>query len=464
MPQENIPVLREPTFREDFDAKYGEPFFEVLKGILGGGGGLIGLGASPAGSVVGAGLGWGAGESLENLYKQQMFGNRSFDPYSPVKEIPVGMAAEAGGLVAGKGLQTALKGILGKEVPDRILRAKNQGFDTDKTWYHGTSRPDRVIDGGGFSQKRATSGPMAYFTDDPKMASSYSTNKSDTSLSYEDSGFENWFKFKPKGSRKSTNLDQAWHYLDPEEQVRFLKEINKVGLDDQGNVVKGDDLGISPDTFKFEFARNGGNGFKAAKELWLNSGAIFNSEEKFLEVLEKAGLDPKKFIFNSPHSTFPAVFPVHLKLKNPIDVQDPKAILEILPKLEAAAKRQRGSSKLGGADLWDKANRDPADWVKDLSEDVQAGKNSHAWTSVPDWVTKELKVLGYDGILDRGGKLGGAGHDVAIPFKGNQVRSVNANFNPSKTMSRDLLASLIAALGVQNLQSPEQISVEGANQ
>jgi hypothetical protein len=41
---------------------------------------------------------------------------------------------------------------------------------------------------------------------------------------------------------------------------------------------------------------------------------------------------------------------------------------------------------------------------------------------IPDWVTKTLIYLGYDGIADVGGKHGGISHGVWIPFFENQVR------------------------------------------
>ena len=44
-----------------------------------------------------------------------------------------------------------------------------------KPFYHGTARADRV--GYVFDPKRATSGPMAYFTDVPDIATNYSRDK-----------------------------------------------------------------------------------------------------------------------------------------------------------------------------------------------------------------------------------------------------------------------------------------------
>ena len=57
--------------------------------------------------------------------------------------------------------------------------------------YHGSARPDRI--GSVFDPKRATSGPMAFFTSSPDLASNYAKGKEDTSLAYEDVQYANWF-------------------------------------------------------------------------------------------------------------------------------------------------------------------------------------------------------------------------------------------------------------------------------
>ena len=65
---------------------------------------------------------------------------------------------------------------------------------------------------------------------------------------------------------------------------------------------------------------------------------------------------------------------------------------------------------------------------------MDKGDNSHAWTSIPDKVTDALKGLGYDGILDTGGKMDPNGmnqHTVAVPFHPEQVRSTLAAFDPA---------------------------------
>jgi hypothetical protein len=76
-----------------------------------------------------------------------------------------------------------------------------------------------------------------------------------------------------------------------------------------------------------------------------------------------------------------------------------------------------------GADPWDKTTRSGAEWMRALRNDREKG-DTLAWTSIPDWVTATLIEQGYDGIHDRGGKMGCVGHDVWIPFREDQVKSV----------------------------------------
>ena len=45
-------------------------------------------------------------------------------------------------------------------------------------------------------------------------------------------------------------------------------------------------------------------------------------------------------------------------------------------------------------------------------------------------MTAQLEKLGFNGILDTGGKMGGEAHQVVIPFKPEQIRSRFAAFDP----------------------------------
>lgn len=122
--------------------------------------------------------------------------------------------------------------------------------------------------------------------------------------------------------------------------------------------------------------------------------------------------------------------------------------------LEEAFKGDRSRKAQYGVDMWDKNHRyTPREWVAQAKDDLAKGENSYVWTSIPDKVTEQLRRLGYDGILDTGGKGGGMGHTVAIPFGAHQVRSQFAKFDPKNLGKSDLLGALTMGAPVGLLAS-----------
>ncbi len=65
----------------------------------------------------------------------------------------------------------AKKDIMPMDEASRMQRARDMGFDTDQTWYHGT--------GGDFDSFKSDLGGV-YFTDNPKYADRYTTKKGET--------------------------------------------------------------------------------------------------------------------------------------------------------------------------------------------------------------------------------------------------------------------------------------------
>lgn len=289
--------------------------------------------------------------------------------------------------------------------------------------FHGTGRPDRV--GETFRKKRATSGPMPYFTSDPEIASSYATGKQDTSLNNEDTSFGQWFKVKMKGDRSTVPLDRAWYRLTPEQRATISDRMGDIRLDDAGNVIyekDGGDLG----NYQWELKQTQrsfepkGNPLKAAMESWLTSGSIFNDEEKFMTVLKLAGFPMSNVTYDSPHDTFPFVYKTMIAMQKPLVVGDMPA--SVLAGLQEAAKRDRSRADQY-ATAWDKSGITLREWVQRLG-----GQDSqYVWTQIPDKVTAFFESQGYDGIIDTGGKGGGKGHLVYVPFGESQVKSAIGN-------------------------------------
>lgn len=307
-----------------------------------------------------------------------------------------------------------------------------------KRMYHGTARPERI--GSKFLPSRATSGPMAFFTDDPNIASKYAEGKMDTSVQ-RDVPYEEWFKVKIKGVRNPVNIVRAYWFLDSETRNKVKNTLpHVVNLDEGGYKIDINDCGLMGCAgWQYELKRAGGNVLKAAVEVWLNSGGLFNNEEDFLKILKLAGLD--NVIYDNPHARFAGVIPVYLSIQNPLNTANISE--EVIKRLTNVAKLKRGSKLKYRSDLWDKRDISGKDWIERLENDIKQG-TTHVWTSIPDWITKELKAMGYDGIQDTGGKFHEHSHQVWIPFYPTQIKSIynkgtfsstNPNINESTEKS-----------------------------
>ena len=288
--------------------------------------------------------------------------------------------------------------------------------------YHGTQRPDRV--GTHFDAKRATSGPMAYFTDSPDIASSYAKNKHDSSI--EDENYNTWFKIRVRDTL--VPIDQTWHLLSPQQrQIITQKLPHIVNTDENGN--ESDTFRLDPNEWghtseahwNYVIKEKRGDILMAALDLWVESGNLFNEEERFLTVLKLGGLDTE-VKFDSPFASYPAVYPVYLSIQNPLDTS--KIPDEIVAQLKQAALNKKATNKRNVYDQWDKSNVSGAQWVARFNNDLATG-TTHVWTSIPDWVTRVLKSNGYDGIKDTGGKYSDTSHTVWIPFNGTQIKSIH---------------------------------------
>lgn len=338
----------------------------------------------------------------------------------------------------------------------RMARAQEQGFQGP--WYHGGLRMDRFTESGKINPKRATSGPMPYFTDDPEMASAYAMGKKpDTSLQMGDTGnVADYFTVSPKdlglGGRTPMSVEQSWHFLPPEVKQDILNKATRVGHADidmaEGPLTLHPEgvnaTGAGKDHWDYIMKREArGNPLAALRDLWHDSGRFVDDPGQLNEVYRLAGYPHPISEVNAPWTEARGVFPGMLRMQNPLDTTNAALLRDnILPSLEEAFKRDRSRTQEYGVDLWDKNHRyTPKEWVAQAKEDLAKGENSYVWTSIPDKVTAELRKLGYDGILDTGGKMGGKGHTVAIPFGPEQVRSQFAAFDPKNIGKSKLLGS-----------------------
>lgn len=364
--------------------------------------------------------------------------------------------------VIGDSASRAIREGLDMSQAARMQRAAEQGYTGP--YYHGSARIDRVVESGKIDPRRATSGPMPFFTDNPELASSYARNKSDTSLP--EGEYQDVFRVSPRdlgiSGRTPITVERSWDFLDEKTKSEIIDRSTRIGYEDLAEAtgrIKLHETGVdaTPSRSQYDYLMRTsarGNPLKALRELWVDSGNLYGEEEKLAEIYRLAGFPAKIDQSLAPWTEASGVLPAMLRMKNPLETDNLSEIRErVIPSLENAFKNSRARTRQFGADAWDKNTRyTPKQWVEQLKEDVAKGETSYVWTSIPDKITESLKNLGYDGILDVGGKGGGVLHRVAIPFSPEQVRSINAAFDPAKTGSSNLMAGVGgAAVGLSAL-------------
>lgn len=298
--------------------------------------------------------------------------------------------------------------------------------------YRGDFRADRI--GDTFKVNRTTSGRF-YFTDDPEIASRYS-EKVDHRHVEENSEYASWFRFpqfKGRGVRKAPDMKQAWYYLTPEQRERVKHVALTTSTDEDGEIVFEADSPVNGN-IEWEARQKHGNWLMALADTWLNSGVLYDDEPKFGKILERCGLN---FAFDDPQQARSVVTPVYLRIRNPLDTSHiPQNVLDRLHQL---AKSDRSRAKPVGYDQWDKTTKTVRDWVSMLDDDLR-NHTTMAWTVIPEKVTQTLQSLGFDGIKDVGGKMGGNSHTVWIAFEPNQIKSALGN-NGNYSLEKDSIVA-----------------------
>lgn len=331
------------------------------------------------------------------------------------------------------------------------VRDKNKNL---KPMYHGTSRADRV--GTVFRPERATSGPMAFFTDDESIAQNYARDKEDTSLKLEGAGdYHKMFRMNIGG--KAYNIDEAWNRLPAAKRAEIRRKAPHITMDDDyENIIydKSADKGLG-NYDNYLIRDNGGNYIKALVESWLDDGTLYGDEGRFKEVLSLAGIDNVEYL--DPEFRDEKVYAAYLNVTKPLDTSNiPKAVIDAL---EENSKNTEWNGPDSSVDMWDKTGISPQQWFKDFKKDLNNG-TAYVWTRIPDWVTDTLKEMGYDGISDTGGKRGGATHNVVIPFYPEQIKSV---YNQHPTDNEDIRYSSKLNLGPKYTDYDENVEKPGMN-
>ena len=332
------------------------------------------------------------------------------------------------------------------------MRAAAMGY---QDYYHGTERLDRLLEKEVLDPRRATSGPMPYGAAEREMASRYATSKRDTSrLAGDEGDVANYFTVNAKdlGSRSKADVpvEKAFYFLPREKQQEIISKMSRIGYENpreaSGDIVLHPEgtVGtiVDPKTIDYYMKREAkGNPLTALRMIWHDSGTLFGNEEQLAKVFELSGFPLSISQKNAPWSSAQGVLTGKAKLEKPLMTTD-SAVIEqqVIPALKQAFAKDRTQKKPYGPDQWSKDVRfTPKEWVAELEKDMAEGKNSFVWTSIPDKVTAELRKLGFDGVVDVGGKGGGSEYRVVIPFDTKQVRSRFAAFDPKKKDQPGLL-------------------------
>ncbi len=347
-------------------------------------------------------------------------------------------------------------GLLSTNTPE--MRAEAMGAID---YLHGTERLDRLLAGKSFDARKATSGPMPYGTNTPSMASSYAMNKADTSLAMGNEGnLADYFQVLPKsmGERGKTpiNVENVWYRLSPEKKSEILDKASRLGYANPeeatgGLVIHSTSEGMPYSKSHWEYVLNReskGNPLTALRKTYAESGMLdAYAPSELADIYKLVGFPYEITQTNAPWTSAKGVFTGKAMISNPLNTSDTATLQEtVIPFLKEQFKNDRTRVKTGGVDQWDKNTRfTPKQWVDQLEQDLSKGENSFVWTSIPDKVTGQLEKLGFNGILDVGGKMGGEAHQVVIPFKPEQLRSQFAAFDPMRRNESDILAGLLPA-------------------
>lgn len=354
-------------------------------------------------------------------------------------------------------------GLLAENTPEMRAQAMN-AID----YLHGTERMDRLLAGKNFDPRKATSGPMPFGTNTPEMASNYAMNKADTSLALNDVGnLADYFQVMPKsmGERGTSpiNVENIWYRLSPEKKSEILDKASRIGYEipeeaGGGFVLHQTSEGMPYSKSHWDYVLNResrGNPLTALRKTFAESGMLdAYAPSELADIYKLVGFPYEITQTNAPWTSAKGVFTGKALVSNPINTSDTATLQEtVIPFLKEQFKNDRTRVKTGGVDQWDKNTRfTPKQWVNQLEEDLSKGENSFVWTSIPDKVTKQLEQLGFNGILDTGGKMGGESHQVVIPFRSEQLRSRFAAFDPFR---KDVATATAMGVALPDLLAAE---------
>jgi len=290
-----------------------------------------------------------------------------------------------------------------------------------------------VMYGVKFDPKKATAGGF-YGTEDPDLASGYATGKLGVKEYY-----ENGNQYRLKNPKTGKYNKKIWQWeLTPEQLAKLesLKsEVDEYG-DSKYEVSQMDSYIANNKDYDKDARRwfyRGGS--KDLMSIWqfyeyMGYNIAYNKDDYnlpiterqvkngFEELLDKLGIEWQSYDWVQP-----GVFPVFLKIENPLDTSKPFP-KDLLQALDNASKYERNkSSDYISHTRWTK-DYPLKEWVKDIKREIESGDAQFWPTQIPKKAIPILKKFGYDGIKDTGGKGGGKKHTVWIALDSCQIKSV----------------------------------------
>lgn len=299
--------------------------------------------------------------------------------------------------------------------------AKENGYTVKA--YHGTGRADRV--GTVFRPDRATSGPMAFFTDNKGIASNYARDKKDTSIEYDEEYDSYYTQFRVNRNGQSISVPELWKYLSVSEKNAIKEKAKHIKFDDDyENIIVDPNAEHGNGAWDaYTLNMHKGNALEALVDTWLETGDLYDNESDFVKVLELVGV--KGVEYRDPNARYEKVYDTWLKIQNPFNTANVnQSFYDDLSEWIEGQDMSVYSKSSNNADMWDKNNQTSDSWLEKLADDMESN-TTYAWTVIPDFVTDYFKEQGYDGIQDSGGKGGGEGHTVWVPFSSEQVKSAD---------------------------------------
>lgn len=319
--------------------------------------------------------------------------------------------------------------------------------------------------GNKFNKKNATSGGF-YVSESPDIASGYAIGKIGSNEEYENGS---QYRFADK---KGNLTKKIWQIELTEQQKQKIDELSEQ-VDEYGE----HKFGIS---FMKEWAKNNYRYDPLARSISTNPynllniwqfnemmghNIAYNDQKSYPEQpeFELQNRNESEIIFdelginwNSFQWSSPGVFPLYIRVTNPIDA-DKEFPAHLLEELEKAAKKDRtpiDNSLFGNNGMWTKDYP-----LKNFVEDIKRG-DEYWTTQVPKKALDIFRKLGYDGYKERGDKGSTAKREERginwVAFDAWQLKSAIANKGTYDAYNDDVLFQIIGESGAANLDKAEE--------